>query len=578
MNRKRASVPLLFSIFLIISGLFVISINALLVNPNESENQEIVLPKSAYTVGAPLSLDDITLNDTSIYQYFESINITVDASDFTGGVNYTFVELTDLNQHHESYNMTHLGNDIFSINYSTSLSVSSQLLGLIKVTFSVYNITDELLNAGTTSKNFTIKPNIGVTILPDLTFHRGDTFSATFTPDGYSMALYAWNTWNISIAENLGTEENLISFPGYNQTEIAFVINDTFSEFKDYYIHVNLINTTNYEIINKSYYVFTLENTNPEVVASTVSLNSSSIFRSNVANCHIQLNVTDLETTNPQYLNVSMTLEYSIDGTISKGFLGNDHNGKFQLDFYVGYTESIGNYTIKLTVTDPDGGSTEYIYGTQLQVKNNPPMIYGFMINGIPITQGISIYYSEPLTFTFDVSDVDGEVMDITVVLISSNGQRIERTTGSSSEIYFSSYELVTGIWYVYIYIKDNNGAMVSLTDDYDLAPQAIRVIPDVLSAVLPWIALVIGLIIGTLIGVGIVYYLFKARTSEGQEITSKKKPSSQKGALPKKQKGGGTPQAKPSEPEAKKGPEKEQEEKNKSDKDTPQRKIKRKL
>jgi len=580
MIKKKVFFPFLFSIFLILSGLFLISINTLYVNNNKSEHQDIILRQCAYAVGDPLSLDDINLSKTSIYQYFESINIKVNASHFTGGVNYTFIELIDLNQHRERYNMTHVGSNIFSINYSTGLNVSSQLLGLIKVTFSVYNLTGDLLNAGTTSKNFTIKPNIGVTIIPNLTFHKGDTFSATLTPDGFSMILYGWNTWNISIDDDLDKDEDLFSFLGYNQTEIAFEINNTFDEFKDYYIHVNLINSTNNEIINTSYHTFTLENTNPEVVVSSVSLNSSSIYRSNVDNCRIQLNVTDLETTNPSFLNVSMILELSIVDYISFGIndFENNGDGSFQCEFHVGYTESIGNYNIKLTITDPLGGETEYIYGTPLTVLNNAPEINAFMINGIPITQGFSIYYSESLTFTFDVSDVDGEITDITVVLISSNNQRIERKAGTNSEIYFSSYELVTGIWYVYIYIEDSDGAVVSLTDDYDFAPQAIRVIPDVLSAVLPWIALVTGLIIGTLIGVGITYYWKKTKTSDGQDIAGKKKPISQKSILPKKQKERESSEVKTSDSEAKKISDKQKEEKAKPERETTQRKIKRKL
>ncbi len=577
MLRKRVLLPFLLGVFLITSGLSIYSLNFLQLNQDNSENYDNMVPKPAYKPGdTSLSHDDIILNGSgSIFQYFEWINITVDTSIFDGDANYTFVELSDLDQNVERYNMTYIGSKYFSFNYSTSLNSSSQLLGFISVVFSVYDETDFLLNNRLTRENFTIKPNIVVKFWPDPIYHKGDSLFATLTPDYYSKTLYGWNLWNVSIDKDVVKPDNLFSIPGYNQSEISFSINASFDEFKnDYYVHVNLINSTD-DIFTTSYYNFTVENTNPEIIPSSVTLSSTSIFRSDVDNCHIELNVTDLEKL-PIDLNVTMELELSISDSIPYGLLDNNGDGSFQYDFSVDYDKSIGNYWIKLTINDFDGGITEYIHGTPLEVKNNAPEIHDYQINGISITQGISIYNSESITFTFNVSDVDGTVTDITVILINSNNERIERKVGTDSTIFFNSNELVTGTWYVYVYIEDSDGTVVSLTDDYDLAPQSITIIADVLSAVLPWIALVIGLIVGVLIGVGIGYYWIKNKVLDGQDMPSKKKPLTQKRGIPAKQKGKGS--SKPSASEVKKKTEDVKEESVKSDKEVPQRKIKRKL
>ncbi|MFX1273779.1 MAG: hypothetical protein ACFFBP_21695 [Promethearchaeota archaeon] len=539
------------------------------------DSQAKFIPKSSFIYEA-LSYNEINISKTSIYQHFETINIKVDVSKYDPVENHTEVQLSDLYGHTERYNMTRINDQVFSFNYTTN--IQSQLLDFINVSFLVYNESRDLLNAHTRSKNFTINPNCRITFVPDSNYHKEEFLYADVMPDLYSASQYGWDTWNISIDEDLdGTNGNdLFSIPGYNQSSILFEINSTFNKVnKDYCVRVNLINSTN-QIITSSCYTFTVENSNPTIAASTVTLNSSSIFRSNVDNCLIELNASDLERE-PKFLNVSLLLKHLNFETYDCGYLNNKQDGSFQLAFNAPHYLTPGNWEIKLTVIDNQGGSYEYTHGTQLTIKNNAPKIYGYEINGIPMTQGISIYYGQTISFTFNVSDEeDGNVLNITVILISSNNDIIERTAGPDLTITFSSYELVSGIWYVYVYIEDSDGAIVGFEDDIDKAPLAIRIISDLIGPVLPWIALVIGLIIGVLIGAGIGYYRIRSKILEGQDIKFKKKIKTEKIATPDKKLG--KEPTKPSDADVKKKKIDEKEEKAEPSKTRPQRKIKRKL
>ncbi|GAH30845.1 unnamed protein product, partial [marine sediment metagenome] len=91
------------------------------------------------------------------------------------------------------------------------------------------------------------------------------------------------------------------------------------------------------------------------------------------------------------------------------------------------------------------------------------------------------------------------------------------------------------GIWYVYVYVIDTDGTVTSLIDDYDMAPQGIRIIPDVLSSYLPWIVFFVGLIIGVLAGIGVIYKYFKSKFGESQAVSPKKRETTSKKQVPKK-------------------------------------------
>ena len=83
---------------------------------------------------------------------------------------------------------------------------------------------------------------------------------------------------------------------------------------------------------------------------------------------------------------------------------------------------------------------------------------------------------------------------------------------GEDTEIKIRTQDLISGVWYIYIYVIDIDGAVTSLIDDYDMAPQGIRIVPDVLSNYIPWILFGGGLSIGALVGIGIIYTYFKSK------------------------------------------------------------------
>jgi hypothetical protein len=153
------------------------------------------------------------------------------------------------------------------------------------------------------------------------------------------------------------------------------------------------------------------------------------------------------------------------------------------------------------------------------------------------MNQSISVNYGEDLIFTFDVSDIEESIDYITVSLLDAenNWYNISKKYKSGLQIIIRTEELITGIWYVYISVTDVDGATTRLSSDYDLAPQEINIIPDLLSPVLPWIAFLIGMLIGILAGVGILYKKFKTKYVEPKEIQPKKPSKAPKTAPSKK-------------------------------------------
>jgi len=128
-------------------------------------------------------------------------------------------------------------------------------------------------------------------------------------------------------------------------------------------------------------------------------------------------------------------------------------------------------------------------------------------------------------------------------------------------------------VWYIYVFVIDDDGSITGLGSDYNMAPQAITIIPDVLSALLPWIALIIGLVVGIVAGVGAGYYRVKSKFLESQAISTKKKVPTQKKQIPKKK-----PQPKSETIDEKAEDKPKVYDKKEPEKKPPQRKIKRKL
>ena len=288
--------------------------------------------------------------------------------------------------------------------------------------------------------------------------------------------------------------------------------------------------------------------------------------------CTISFNVTDIETISENLI-ARMYIYDSESEFVLVDNLNFVSENLFSDTFAIPADRPIGKYRINMTVRDEhEGISYKQIY---LTVKNNLPKIVSYNINGLSMNQSISIFYGRNLVFSFNVSDTEG-VAYVKVALLNENNEwfNITRTyIGENTEITIRTFDLIDGIWYVYIYVIDSDGTVISLIDDYDKAPQGIRIVPDIVSYYLPWILFFGGISFGLLLGIVAAYSYFKSR-GEPQRITPKKKEMSAKKPSTKKK-----VKAKPSkeEPE-KKEIEELKPEKEKEKEEVPQRKIKRKL
>ena len=167
----------------------------------------------------------------------------------------------------------------------------------------------------------------------------------------------------------------------------------------------------------------------------------------------------------------------------------------------------------------------------------------------------------------FNVSDVENSISYITVHLLDeeNNWYNISKPYKDNMEFFIRTEELLTGVWYVYISVTDIDRGTTYLTSNFGFGPQEIRIIPDLLTPILPWLGLIVGIIIGLLVGIGISYNVFKSKFEK----------SSKKPQIEKKVKS--TPKKEPKKKEIT-PPEIEIEEDIEKPKPQPQRKIKRKL
>jgi len=195
-------------------------------------------------------------------------------------------------------------------------------------------------------------------------------------------------------------------------------------------------------------------------------------------------------------------------------------------------------YFIKVNMTSSGKKWATYFPFEIREAENKPPEIHSYEINGESMNQSISVPYGRNLVFTFDVSD-DDRVAYIKIALLDENDDwynitKIYKDT-SNFNITIRTAELITGTWYVYIYAIDSDGAISNYNSDYSLAPQGIKIIPEVLSVYMPWIVLIVGFALGVLAGVGSIYKYFKSKFSESKRITPKKKELPQRKPTAKK-------------------------------------------
>jgi hypothetical protein len=510
----------------------------------------------------------ISQNATEIYRLFEAINFTINTFDFSDA-NYTKMKISFTNGSIREYDMEFIGSNLFLGIYKPEYNAP---LGMQNVSFLIYNETNQLLNSQTTFRNFTINTNYLVNLynsenLQTSEYFINDTLSSEILVINFKSYDFSWNTTIVNTLNEL-TQENTIIFERNIIQFNLLLKNETFNKNQFYYVQLNMTDKNSGKE-KTAYFPFYVRNNKP-TFSSPLFLSPNEVFRTE--DFTISFNATDIETKSEDL--TPWIYIYDSEGSqVIKDIVEFDSNDLFSENFNIPANRPIGQYRVNVTINDKNYESSST--NTMLIVKNNLPEIHSYKINGLSMDQPISIFYGRDLVFSFNVSDIEG-VSYVKVALINENNEwfNITRTySGENNEITIRTVDLIEGIWYVYIYVIDTDGAVVSLIDDYDKAPQGIRIVPDIVGFYLPWILFFGALIFGLFLGILVSFSYFKSKREPQKTRPKKKKVPIKKPIARKKEK------AKPikEEPEEKKIEElKTEQEKEKEE--MPQRKIKRKL
>ncbi|MFX1573056.1 MAG: hypothetical protein ACFFB0_09925 [Promethearchaeota archaeon] len=555
---------ILFLIFSIFSSALSILIEPPSVRDKEYfniENENYITPHLA---GPSLNYSSIDINRSRVYRLFEAVNISVNVSGYRYA-DYAYMEISFTNGTHTNYTMDPAGSETFYVEYTPTFNAP---LGLQNVSFYIFNASGTLLNAHKTYSNFSIRTNYMMNF-NSTEYYVGDTLNAELTL--VNITGFNFFRWDITIVDDIkeSTQKNLFDLER-NLYQFAFKItNETFNELnKIYYIKVNISDSISGKKY-ATYFPFNVLNSNPNIIRDSIEFSPETVLRTE--KCTILLNVTDSESSSDS-LSITAEIEDPNGRTLPSVSLSHRVNDTYRGSFTIPADFAIGRYNINITAKDPIGGFSSFL--TFLTVENNMPEIHSYEINGMSRNKSISILYGKNLVFTFNVSDVEG-VAFIKVALLGANNNWFNITRAynvNDTRITIRTIDLISGIWYVYIYVFDSDGAVTSLIDDYDMAPQAIRIIPDVISAYVPWIAFSIGLLLGVIASIGGIHKYFKSKFIASEEMKSKKtKETTKKSLILKKEK------QKPIIEEMKQEQAVGLEEKEEKEK-IPKRKIKRKL
>jgi len=562
---------ILFTFTAILFNFWVISINYNSEHFNNekisdgSDFNSIFDLKNSDNGNPPLNYSSIHSNATTIYRLIKSIKFDINASYFTEA-NYTVMQIHFSNNVVEEFNMDPVPENNFTYTYNPEYDAP---LGFHNVSFLIYNETDVLLSSPLPITNFTITTNYLLRFVGDISeYSKGETLNADLIvsdePQPYEF------DWNVTIVDSDNeTLQNNIFDVGNNLGHFSFEIDDRFHHTnKIYYIKINMSDTSeNFKAA--AYFPFKALNSLPEIDVSTIIFSPSRIKRAE--DCTLTLNVTDVDIyTLPENITVSMTIQNPTGELEAPIELTNNNNWTFTTSFSIGIDNSIGKYQIIIEAEDQYNDTDSHT--ASLYVENNAPEIHSYSVNGFNMNQSVSVNYGEDFIFTFNVSDVENTIAYISVYLLDpeNNWYNLSRAYTPDMNIIVRTVESITGVWFVYISVTDIDGATTYLNSDYGLAPQEIRVIPDLLTPILPWIGFVIGVAIGVLIGIGLLYKKFKSKYIESKD-TAPKKPTSKK--ISKK------PKTKPSKKEGVKEEDaKVEPQETKEIPKEPQRKIKRKL
>ncbi|MFX1344895.1 MAG: hypothetical protein ACFFAI_07285 [Promethearchaeota archaeon] len=519
-NRKKVSIAI---ILLIVFNTFI---GVTLISEIDEGVNEKKSAKLKIANGIPLPYYAIIRSDEVIYRLFEHVNFTVNTYDFSDA-DHVIMQIDFSNGITVNYSMQFVLINTYSYEFTPGYDAP---LGFQNVSFLIYDANNTMLNTHTTYTNFTITTNFMASNIRS-EYYIGEDLNPNFL-------ITKCSGWNLTIVNSTieSKQHNITNFE-YNSIQFIYPItNDTFYEYlgKTFYIKLNMTDT-DFGIKRAAYFPFTVSNTNPVIDEISIEFSPEELYRTE--ECDITLNATDTEDL-PENLVVTMSIEDPQGNILPTITIDHDTNITFSSSFSIPAGSPVGKYKLEFNVADPSGGIDSY--SEFLTVKNNLPEIQSYKINGRSGEEGIRISYGKDLVFTFNVSDVE-EVAYIKVALIDKNYEWYNITReyiGTDTEITIRTVDLVTGVWYVQIYVIDSDGAITGLTDDYDKGIQSITIVPDALSEYLPWIIFFVGLILGMLISIGLAYRHFKSKAIDLKSVTPKKKDvSSRKLSIKKKEK-----------------------------------------
>ena len=569
MNAKRNIDRILIISFIIVS---IIS-TCLIPNANQKiTSQEFTGSDKVYFLnvsdnGSYLNYSAITRNVSSAYRLFDPVLFTVNTSGFSEA-NLTFmkIEFTDITP--REYEMELTGTDFFTYVYIPEYDAP---LGFYNISFGIFDeFKVHQLNDQTTKTNITIKSNyIGFVNSSDYARNQkvyGELMVIDFGP--YNLE------WNVAVVNNDNESLQSTLFDlGMNIDHFTFNITDSF-EISDinYYVKINMSDTIITSKVVATYIPFKVLATVPTIVEASINISLNPLKRNE--DCVINLNVTDIDPlTVPENITVTLKIQAPDGQNLSPLTFTNNEDWTFSRTFSISINRPIGIYQVTIEAKDQYDAITTYT--TTINVENNAPKIHDYWINSLTIEQQVSVNYGDDLIFTFNVSDVENTIVYITVSLLDENDKwyNITNSYSSNMELIIRTKELISGVWYVYLSVIDADGAITRLTSDINIGPKEIRIIPDLISTNLPWIALFSGIGIGIIFGFGFGYSRYKSSSTK----ISKEKRQASKGKVkttPKQIK----PEKKQKQIDTEKPDDTEDKTVKSETKSAPQRKIKRRL
>jgi len=460
--------------------------------------------------GSYLNYSAITRNVTSsIYRAFDPVKFTVNTSGFSGA-NSTFMRIEFNDIAPREYEMEgDAGTGIFTYVYIPEYDTP---LGFHNISFGIFDVTEIQLNDQTTKTNISITSNY-LGFLNSSEYERnqkvyGEVIVNDFGP--YNLE------WNVAVVDDLNESiQSTLYDLGMDIDHFTFNITDRFEMSDiDYYVKINMSDTI---IVNKvvaTYMPFKVLATVPTIVEASINISLNPLKRDE--DCVINLNVTDVDPlTIPENITVTLNLQAPDGQNLSPLTFTNNEDWTFSRTFSISIDRPIGIYQVNIEAKDQYDAITTYT--TTINVENNAPKIHDYWINSLTIEQQVSVNYGDDLVFTFNVSDVENTIAYITVSLLDENDNWyiVTKPYSSYMDITIRTEELISGIWYVYLSVIDADGTETQVTADINIGPKEIRIIPDLISANLPWIALFSGLGIGIIFGFGFGYSRYKSPSTK---------------------------------------------------------------